>query len=228
MFFVCFLLLCNHVFSQDTLNQRNAYGQKNGYWKIYGNLKQAQGLEPLNPNKRDKDDTMLVQEGTYIADLKTGVWKTYFPDGKLASQEEFKNDQRSGKFVSYYENGCLSGDGTFQNHGYFGKCRRYSKDTCGKVVKIRFDEPQPIKITAEYNHELYKIQNSKENRDCLPDQVADGQHTFYYRDKTICQEGEFKNGSLFNGKWYIYDKDNWLVKILVYKQGIHIKNAPLE
>jgi antitoxin component YwqK of YwqJK toxin-antitoxin module len=55
----------------------------------------------------------------YELTLKKGLWeglqKKYYPDGGIMSEVEYKNDQKEGKAKYYYLNGKLSSEGTFLN-----------------------------------------------------------------------------------------------------------------
>lgn len=48
-----------------------------------------------------------------------------------------------------------------------------------------------------------------------------GYNKIYNDNDEIWQDGEYKNGKLWNGKVYIYDSDGILLRILIYKEGIY-------
>ena len=82
----------------DTLNQTDANGLKQGYWKIYFSD---------NPSQ-------VKMEGRYVDNKKQGIWKTYFPSGKIKSEVTYVNNRPNGYAkINFYaiiekENGVKS------------------------------------------------------------------------------------------------------------------------
>lgn len=52
-----------------------------------------------------------------------------------------------------------------------------------------------------------------------------GQHDLYNKNKQISKSGTFKDNRLWDGKNYIYDKDNTLVKIEFFKDGEFVRDS---
>ena len=52
-----------------------------------------------------------------------------------------------------------------------------------------------------------------------------GYNTLYDRQLRISQQGEFKQGRLYDGRRYTYDKDGILQRIQVFKQGRYSGDA---
>ena len=55
-----------------------------------------------------------------------------------------------------------------------------------------------------------------------------GKNTLYNKDLQVSQSGYFKNGRLWNGRWYRYDDNGILETIEVYKVGKLAGYAPIE
>ena len=49
--------------------------------------------------------------------------------------------------------------------------------------------------------------------------TPDGKHTFYNNDKQKAKEGLFKDGRLYDGYTYTYDKDGDIFSISIYREG---------
>lgn len=56
---------------------------------------------------------------------------------------------------------------------------------------------------------------------------ANGYNKVFNNQTEIWMDGEFKNGLLYNGKYYIYDADGILEKIRIYKNGHYIADGQL-
>jgi antitoxin component YwqK of YwqJK toxin-antitoxin module len=99
------------------VNKTDANGKKTGNWKIYGNDKTYAG-------KGFAADA-VAEEGAFQDGKKVGIWKQYFPSGKVKSEIEFKNGRPSGTFKTFYENGQVEEEGTWKNNAYTGGFKRY-------------------------------------------------------------------------------------------------------
>ncbi|HLP11708.1 MAG TPA: hypothetical protein VK177_07205 [Flavobacteriales bacterium] len=47
-------------------------------------------------------------------------------------------------------------------------------------------------------------------------------------NKNLTEDGEFKNGKLWNGKKYIYDKNGLILKVEIWKEGKYVADGQLE
>lgn len=80
---------------QDTINQMNAHGQRQGYWQ-----------------KRDATGAM-VYEGHFQDGVPNGTFKYYYPDGKLKTLSIISAEGIVAKTVSYYNNGKKMAEGEY-------------------------------------------------------------------------------------------------------------------
>lgn len=55
-----------------------------------------------------------------------------------------------------------------------------------------------------------------------------GYNTLYDKQLRISQQGEFRDGRLYDGRRYDYDKDGLLVRIRVFKGGRYVGDAVIE
>lgn len=269
-----FLLICFSLFvfglgyaQTDTLNQTDANGKKQGYWKIYG---------------KDKKnsiycDSCIVEKGQYLESRKSGVWKNFYPSGKLKSEIEYKNNRPNGLFKLYYENGIVEEEGTFKAMKYVGLFKRYFENGCiaqkkdfgldGKVIWYIYYFPEfpcgskkEMEWNIDSNGMLYMynlsgdtLKKEKQFQKTQPDPhrvpytpggdpelefkkkdtskinpLPDEYFKLYDEQKRITHDGVFKNGKLWNGKHYIYDKDGILLKIEIYKNGKYFGDGQLD
>jgi hypothetical protein len=54
-----------------------------------------------------------------------------------------------------------------------------------------------------------------------------GYNKVYNVEGEIWQDGDFKEGKLFNGKVYVYDRDGILLKVKVFKNGVYHSDGQL-
>ncbi|HLP11707.1 MAG TPA: hypothetical protein VK177_07200 [Flavobacteriales bacterium] len=242
--YISFFLLSFKGFSQDTLN-RTIDGKKVGWWKIYGSNKFWKG--------RGYDSLAVVEEGAYDKGKKRGNWTQYYPSGKLKSVIEYKSGRPSGHFKTYYENGCLEEEGTWKNNRYEGDFKRYAADSCGKLIQTKYFDPNrkpeekpkiinshgtsrteliyDVKDTTRYRELNRKYNKQVEESSCkMPDPVTirDGYAKYYDSCKNLVLDGEFKNGKLYNGKWYKYEKNGLILKVEIWKNGKYVGDGQLE
>lgn len=117
----CFLF-AGSVFSQNALDEN---GKKTGPWVITGNMSKQKGY----------DDTAKVEEGEYQRSRKVGVWKKYWPNGKLKSEIFYKSGRPTGDYKSYFENGNLEEKGTMSGGSLVGEFELYYEDGTPKQKK---------------------------------------------------------------------------------------------
>ena len=72
------------------------YELRTGEWKYY-----------------DTKNKKLIQKGIYLEGKKEGIWESYFPEGGIQTELEYKNDILNGKSKTYHNNGNLKSSGTY-------------------------------------------------------------------------------------------------------------------
>ena len=106
------LLFSVSLSAQDTINQIDANGLKQGYWITYYKEKPEQ----------------IKEEGRYKDNKKEGIWKTYFITGKPKSEITYKNNKPNGYAKIYYPNGILQEEGIWKGNKWVGQYRFYHKN----------------------------------------------------------------------------------------------------
>jgi antitoxin component YwqK of YwqJK toxin-antitoxin module len=156
-----FLLISGNIFAQNTVNQVDAQGKKQGFWTkkdIEGKLiyeatfkddKPVGEMKRFHPNGKlkavmnfaegtDESEAQLFDErgkqiaqGKYSGQKKTGQW-TYLLDSKVVSTEIYVNGQKNGVSKRFYETGELLEESNWQNDQLNGIYHSYFQD--GKAL----------------------------------------------------------------------------------------------
>lgn len=94
-FLIFFLFSSIFIFGQDTVNLIDAQGRRQGVWK--------------------KSDSIgrKIYEGQFTDGKPTGIFRYYYPDGKLKTESAFSFGGRKAKSVSYYPNGRKMASGNY-------------------------------------------------------------------------------------------------------------------
>ena len=123
-------------------NQTNEAGRKVGYWKLTGADKPTPGY----------DESTVVEEGEFQDGRKVGLWKAYYPSGKLKSEITHENGRPKGPYTTYYENGQIEERGNWVLNKNMGKFTRYYEN--GQVQQdFTFDETGKRNGVQKYYHE---------------------------------------------------------------------------
>jgi len=201
-------------------NQTNEAGRKVGYWKLTGADKPTPGY----------DESTVVEEGEFQDGRKVGLWKAYYPSGKLKSEITHENGQlmiegnwnggkEDGAVKEYYANGDLMSVRVF-NGGKMDAAKSQFKEASTPAVAVK-DDPEPV------NDDNNKVKTTiaVSQQEAAPNIGrfdSNGPHTLYNKNRQIHQKGIFKNGRLMDGKIYKYSKDGILETIEIYSNGQYV------
>jgi antitoxin component YwqK of YwqJK toxin-antitoxin module len=111
LFLIIISIFTTKVFPQDTINQKDANGLKQGYWIVYY-----------------PDSKIKKEEGKYVNNKKEGVWKFYYPSGTIKQEVTYKDNKPDGYVKIYYENGKVSEEGIWKGNKWVGKYKFYHKN----------------------------------------------------------------------------------------------------
>jgi antitoxin component YwqK of YwqJK toxin-antitoxin module len=180
----------------------------------------------------------VEESGSWDLDRNTGKFQRYHPNGKLAQDFVFnENGQRDGEQKYYHENGQLEVSVQIKEGREEGTLKRYTAD--GQLQQVaQFNGgvineansryirsvPKAAEVKPEANAPAAPAVTSEEK----PNAVAfreNGWNTLYDKQLRLSQQGEFKNGRLWDGKRYTYDKDGLLTRIQIYKAGKYMGDA---
>lgn len=112
LFFISTFILSTVAFSQnDTINQIDVNGRKQGHWIYYGKDRPELGY----PSEGK------VEEGSYKDDRKQGIWTKYHNDGRTPKLKgEYRNNRPSGRYWKINSEGWVMEKGRFRGMHYKG------------------------------------------------------------------------------------------------------------
>lgn len=172
----------------------------------------------------------IIGEGIFTdAGLREGLWKEYYPDGKLKAKGNYILDKKNSTWQYFYPNGKLEQEGIYDNgkadsvwNWYYpsGKLLRTEIFLNGLAdgMMTEYSENEKIITQGDYiegkeeGFWFYVVGDSREEGD-YSEGMRNGKWKSYYGDGSISYEGKFVD-DLPNGEhtWYW---DNGKIK----KQG---------
>lgn len=108
---------------QDTVNQVDGMGRKNGFWKVTA----------PKPEKPEYAAGQLIEEGRYVGGKRVGVWKRFWPNGNLMSEVTYRMGIPRGDYKTYYPNGKVEEAGNWDMDRNTGKFQRWHPN--GKLAQ---------------------------------------------------------------------------------------------
>jgi len=190
LLFAALVLPVSGFASGSELNQIDERGQRQGYWIINGFMSNDRTYAP--------DET--VEEGVYKDNRREGVWKKYWPGGKVRSQIAYAAGKPHGSYFLYYENGFLEEAGTWTNNKNMGEFRRNYVNGNPHQVFV-FNDSGKRDGRQRYYHPNgnlamdVTIVNGKEAGVCRR----------YNEAGQLTEEKTFENGTLVPGSIIVHD-----------------------
>lgn len=230
-------------------------GRKVGVWKVYhpnGKLKSEITFvsgRPKGPYTTYYANGQIEEKGNWSITKNYGKFVRYYEDGTIHQEFEFnESGKRTGTQKYYHPNGKLAIEGTWDGGKESGEVKEYYDTGELRVVRTFNDGVNDDSKTQHFESKIAvqpKIKDPEpvkddNNKEIKPVSVVEaqletnignfdgnGQHTLY-KNHRIAQKGIFKNGYLYNGKSYLYNRDGILHKIEVYQNGKYIGDAPID
>lgn len=180
----------------------------------------------------------VEEKGSWDLDRNTGGFQRYHPNGKLAQDFVFnEHGQRDGEQKYFHENGQLAvqvhikegrEEGTLKRYTADGQLQQVAEFNGGVIneANSRYirSVPKAAEVKPEPSAPVAPVVTAEEK----PNAVAfreNGWNTLYDKQLRLSQQGEFKNGRLWDGKRYTYTADGLLERIQVYKAGRYMGDA---
>jgi len=180
----------------------------------------------------------VEESGSWDLDRNTGKFQRYHPNGKLAQDFVFnENGQRDGEQKYFHENGQLAVAVQIKEGREEGTLKRYTPD--GQLQQVaEFNGGVINEANSRYIRSVPKAADVKPEANApvapavtaneRPNAVAfrqNGWNTLYDQQLRLSQQGEFKNGRLWDGKRYTYNSDGLLERIQIFKAGRYMGDA---
>jgi len=168
---ILFLFYSASIWAQkDTLNQTDNDGKQHGYWII-------------------NENGVKSEEGRFEHGIRTGIWKAYFPSGKIKSLITYQNGKPNGYAKFYYENGNVSEEGIWKENKWVGDYKYYHPN----------------------GNPAYEWKYSDSGK-------RTGVQKYYHENGKIMIEGEWKEGKE-NGTIREFDKNGNLIAEKTFNDG---------
>ncbi|WP_320053849.1 toxin-antitoxin system YwqK family antitoxin [uncultured Acetobacteroides sp.] len=222
LFLVSCFLCCAMTVSaqQDTVfNQKNARGQKMGWWKKtyedstiqyvayfendkpvglvkrYSKRGKIKSILNYLPNSSVVEaqlfnaDGILLAKGKYEKNKKEGQWITYYPDGQTMYVENYKNNLKDGKANGYYPNKAV-------------------------MYKYQYTNGRRVGAAVQY----YSNGTLMEELTYSQDGKLIGPYRGYYDNNAKRIVGTYVNGEK-DGEWITYSQDGAVFSKVTYHNG---------
>ncbi len=177
------------VVNGDTINVIDENNLKQGFWRIFGKMKKLPGYEP----------DQVVEEGNYENSRKQGLWKNFFPSGKVKSEIAYVNSRPNGTYKTYFENGQVEEEGSWENNRNTGGFKRYHEN--GQAAQdFVFNDSGKRDGKQKYFYENGQLM--------IEADIAAGKEKFvkeYYEDGSIKAEKSFIDGELDVANTKVYE-----------------------
>jgi len=184
----------------------------NGKIKEKGSFERNQYRDSL---VRFNENGKVEYQALYNAEGKEqGKVKYFYANGQVEFEYSAQNGNPVGKAVRYYENGDIKEIIQYAADGSVAKSEQL--EMVHPSVKVI--DPGASKETAP------KIATPKTKGVAF---LPNGYNKVYNSNDEIWLDGVFKNGNLWEGKVYEYDKDGILLKVKIFKGGVYHSDGQL-
>ena len=184
----------------------NGVVKEKGTW---GRGKYEDSLQRYYENGELEFSTVYDETGK-----EDGLVQYFYPNGQLEFEYTATNGIATGKATRYYENGDIKELINYNEDGSVGESE--VKELINPPVKVN-DPGQSAEKAPKINVIRTQGVEFKKN----------GYNKVFNEDAEIWQDGDFRNGSLWDGKVYEYDSDGILLKVKVFKNGVYHSDGQL-
>jgi len=199
---ICLLLFSLLFLSEGLLAQTQDYDLQDGDTinKIVNGRRVGQWFIKAGPNHHEGYRTgNLVEKGNYENGRKQGLWKKYYPNGRLKSEITYVNSRPKGPYTLYYDNGKVEEKGNWERTKNTGSFKRYHPN--GKLA-------QEFKFTASGKRsgaQRYYYENGNLRLEgTWQEGEESGQIKEYYENGDLMAVKNFNNGVLDKDSYETY------------------------
>lgn len=220
--------------------------RKEGLWIKYHNDGVTPKLKGEYVNNRPEGEYVKLypngkvkEQGTFVRNLYQDSLKRYHENGKLEYEANFNNEgKEEGTIKYYYPNGQVEFEYQSKDGKPTGKATRYYENgDIKEVIYYGADGSVEKSEQREMVSPAVKVTNPGASNETAPKITTprtkgikfqpNGYNKVYNANDEIWQDGTFKNGVLWDGKVYEYDRDGILLKVKVFKSGVYHSDGQL-
>ena len=212
-----FLLLSGSIIAQNTVNQVDAQGRKQGFWtkKDAGGklLYQAtfKNDKPVGEMKRFHPNGKIMAVLNFIEGSELSDVKLFDEGGHLVAQGKYLDQKKTGEWNSFRDSKVVSRD-NYLNGLKNGLSKRFFKT--GELLEESFwKENKPEGIYRSY------FQDGQPYLECKYSQgELNGAFKTWFPDGTL-ELDAFYTGGMKDKDWLYYDKSGVILYTLKYELG---------
>lgn len=210
-------------YSDSTIVEIGNYvnNRKNGIWILYS----KDGKTPIGFS----DYTKGILHKTYVSK---------YPFSNNSEYDYFEtyqsNSVESGRVNCFSESGCLEYTCDLLDGSPIGVSYRFCENgDTNEIIEYSDWNTTTIKVKeCEYYYQPEFSKNCKAPKIDNPytkgqEFKQNGYNKVYSKENELLQDGIFKDGILYDGKEYIYDRDWILLKVKIYKNGFYHSDGQL-
>ena len=216
----------SRTYSKGKLKSESKFsgGKKNGEEKVFDET-DGRLIETVYYDNDEVESKMSLNQ-LNPKKQKTGLWRTFYPDGKLKTECFYANDSIVNNCKEWTEKGILMQDRgssefrevveitqTFHKNGKLAAFESH----LGKVkhgVSSQFDSSGVL-----LSSQLYQMDTLLAKGFILSSGIYDSNWVYYYPDLKKSAEGKYKNG-LKTGIWTYYNSQGKVIQKGPFRKGV--------
>lgn len=197
--------------------------------KLIGNYSNNR---PVGDFKKYYENGQLKEEGTFTNNKYVDSLKRYHENGQLEYAAFYNSEGKEEGTVRYYyatgqlqyeyfaRNGQITYQKRFETDGDIASQHKEAVDS---PTNISLDEAQAASAKTKVKAPSVGASPKTKQAKWQPN----GYNKVYNDNDEIWQDGTFQDGQLWNGKLYVYDRDQILVRVKVFKEGYYFSDGQL-
>jgi antitoxin component YwqK of YwqJK toxin-antitoxin module len=167
---------------------------------------------PISGQLLEQFEVSENKEGSF---LKDGFYKTWYANGQIECEGEYKQNKKTKTWSYWYENGQKKSEYAFINDSLNGLFTKWHTNG-QKKIEGKYDNG---KLVGEWNS--WYDNGQLRYKELFENDKKIGQHTAWYKNGQMLSQGNYKNG-LKEDIWNYWDQDGVLTKQEKYKNGKNI------
>ncbi len=181
----------------DNKNYTDELGRRQGYWIILGFSSSDDGYMA----------NQKVEEGEYIDNKRSGLWKKFYPSGGIQSEINYVENHPYGSYITYYPNNRVEEAGYWTANKNTGDFKRFYEN--GQLAQeFNFNSHGKRDGLQKYYYPDGTLQCAVE----IDNGVAHGSYKVYYPNGELLEEKRMTNGEVEPGSSMGYNSSKPIKK----------------